>query len=341
MRSQVIVLLFFIQSMVSCQQIQDKAQPFDTVLAMHASNDQSSDLSNTNPTVANIIFRSKDGGQTWQNISAGLPTTLDVRRFFTEDNKAFLSFENNLYHFNTSSSIPLWEKDAFLINNVKDIYAGPHGLIGRNTEGDLLQKTNSSISWLPIFTSLPDHSVTTIVETVKGTLLACSRSGIYRSIDGGITWKHSFDKGWVIEMVESNGVILCTNDHGILRSADEGEHWDLVISEGGVGIALEKINGGFAAITYNTDSKTRRVRTSFDGGKSWQAIDGGGLAPDASITSIIQVGKQYFCGHPQGIFSSLDGGNTWQLILPSVDKKIFNLTVSEGVIYAIPRNGGC
>lgn len=144
----------------------------------------------------------------------------------------------------------------------------------------------------------------------------------------------------MIHMVESNGVLLCTNERGILRSTDGGEHWDLMISEGGVGIAVEVIESGFAAMTYNTESKSRRIRISEDGGKTWQAIDAG-LPPSANIASIKQVGETFFCGHPDGIFRSDDRGKTWKLILPSIKEKVFNLSVSGNVIYAIPQNGGC
>ena len=140
--------------------------------------------------------------------------------------------------------------------------------------------------------------------------------------------------------MESDGVLICTNQRGILRSADGGEHWDVVVSEGGVGIAAEIIEGGFAAITYNTESETRRVRISTDGGKTWQPIDSD-LPPSADIASIKQVGEYFFCGHPDGIFRSADRGKTWKLILPSIKEKVFNLSVSGNVIYAIPRSGGC
>jgi photosystem II stability/assembly factor-like uncharacterized protein len=143
-----------------------------------------------------------------------------------------------------------------------------------------------------------------------------------------------------MKLVESNGVLLATSQGGILRSTDDGETWDLVISEGGVGIAVERIKGGFAAITYNTESETRRVRTSYDGGKTWQPIDAG-LPANLSMTSIIQVGEYFFCGHPAGIFRSSDKGKTWKLVLPSIENKVFNLSVSGNVIYALPRIGGC
>ena len=143
-----------------------------------------------------------------------------------------------------------------------------------------------------------------------------------------------------MKLVESNGILLATSQSGILRSIDDGENWDLVISDGGVGIAVERIKGGFAAITYNTMSKTRRVRTSYDGGKIWLPIDAD-LPASPSIASIIQVGEYLLCGHPTGIFRSSDKGKTWKLLLPSIENKVFNLSVSDNVIYAIPRDGGC
>ena len=143
-----------------------------------------------------------------------------------------------------------------------------------------------------------------------------------------------------MKLVESNGVLMATSQGGIIRSTDDGENWNCVLNEGGVGIAVERINGGFAAITYNTESETRRVRTSYDGGKTWQPIDAG-LPASLSIASIIQVGEYFFCGHPTGIFRSSDKGKTWKLLLPSIENKVFNLFVSGNVIYAIPRDGGC
>ncbi|MCA1481418.1 hypothetical protein I6F37_41555 [Bradyrhizobium sp. NBAIM08] len=82
------------------------------------------------------------------------------------------------------------------------------------------------------------------------------------------------------------------------------------------------------------------MRTTYDGGKTWQAIDAG-LKGDQRTASIVQLGENFFCGHPDGIFRSSDKGKTWKLIRSSVDNKVFNLFVSGNIIYAIPRSGGC
>jgi len=179
-----------------------------------------------------------------------------------------------------------------------------------------------------------------VFETAGGTVfIVCDRGrGLFRSTDNGKNWKEVSRGVW--KLVESNGVLMANSINGIIRSTDDGETWETAISEGGVGIDIAPIDGGFAAITFNTQSDTRRVRTSYDGGKTWQAIDAD-LPPSMKISSIIQVGDYFFCGHPNGIYRSGDKGKTWQLILPSIENKVFNLSVSGNVIYAIPSAGGC
>ena len=131
----------------------------------------------------------------------------------------------------------------------------------------------------------------------------------------------------------------------------------VVISEGSVAFDVKQINGGFAAITASSETKTRSLRTSYDGGKTWQPIDAGlqnkvlidsiwrtwddRPRVQAFMTSIIQVGENFLCAHPDGIFRSSDKGKTWKLLLPSIEGKVFNLFVSGNVIYAIPSKGGC
>src|SRR5205085_526560 len=111
-------------------------------------------------------------------------------------------------------------------------------------------------------------------ETAGGTIFIVSDRGLFKSTNSGKSWKQLPAGAWG-KIVESNGVLLATSQQGILRSTDDGENWALVISEGGVGIDVEQIEGGFAAINYSTAAKTRRIRTSYDGGKTWQAIDAG------------------------------------------------------------------
>ncbi len=295
---------------------------------------------------ANIVFKSTDGGQTWQDISEGLPEPVkdeygvyrDV--FFANDNGLYLTAGNGIYHNKPNSKAPFWKKEIFPDEH-SSITPGKTGVFAYNYwDGQLLQKITGTSVWSPMYTNFQQKRVRTVFETAGGTVFIGSDKGLFKSTNSGKTWKHVHAGGWVMKLVESNGVLVATSMRGIIRSADDGENWALVVSEGGVGIAVERIQGGFAAITFNTQSNTRRVRTSYDGGKTWQPIDAG-LPAQLSIASIIYVGEYFFCGHPTGIFRSSDKGKTWKLLLPSIENKIFNLCVSGNVIYAIPRDGGC
>jgi photosystem II stability/assembly factor-like uncharacterized protein len=287
----------------------------------------------------NVVFKSNDGGQTWQDISEGLPENPQRDGFFADEDGLFLHSGNGLFHSASNSTIPFWTKVAFPDDH-NSIAPGKHGIVAFNSNGQFLQRVNGTGSWEPVYSGFQGGQVRTVFESEKGIVFVGSEKGLFRSTNNGNTWKQVQQGGWAMKLVESNGVLIATSQKGIIRSADNGETWDVVISEGGVGIAVEKINGGFAAITYNTKSETRRVRTSYDGGKTWQFIDAG-LPPSPMIASIIQVGDYFICGHPDGIYRSSDKGKTWKLILPSVENKVFNLSGAGRVIYAVAKEGGC
>ncbi|HLG38149.1 MAG TPA: hypothetical protein VI461_00725 [Chitinophagaceae bacterium] len=306
--------------------------------------DSQQKLNRNKPGVVNIVFKSADGGQTWQDISEGLPENLQGDGiqgdgFFANESGLYLRAGNGIYHSKPNSTAPFWKKEIFP-DIQGSIAPGRTGIFAYNYDGQFLQKINGTSVWSPMYTNFHEKEIRTVFETAGGTVFIGSNSGLFKSTNSGKTWKQVHTGGWVMKLIESNGILLATSQGGIIRSTDDGENWDRVISEGGVGIAVERIKGGFAAITFNTKSNTRRVRTSYDGGKTWQPIDAD-LPAQLSIASIIQVGEYFFCGHPTGIFRSSDQGKTWKLLLPSIENKVFNLSVSGNVIYAIPRDGGC
>lgn len=329
-----ILILVLLHSLITCQDIQAQDSVFNfNFISNNTMSEKNVDLG------SNSVYQSTDNGLTWKDIGASLPGNLKNKAFFVNNGTFSLLSDCQIYHFKNGSTSVTWEKEYSLGINIKDIYTCKSILIGRSTEGDFFQKLNASGLWLPI--QMPNSMVRTVLETQAGTLFVGCDNGIFKSSDKGNSWKHVFEDGIALNMVESNGIIIAGAQQGILRSTNGGESWDWVLREGGVGISTEVIDGGFAAITYNTTSKTRRVRISTDAGVSWQAIDGGGLTPTPSIASIKQVGKNFICGHPDGILISSDRGKTWKLVLPTIKNKVFNLSVVGKIIYAIPLNGGC
>jgi photosystem II stability/assembly factor-like uncharacterized protein len=329
----------------------------------------------TKSTPVTIIFRSADGGQTWQDISEGLPENLQregVRRdgFFANDRGLYVRAGNGVYHSEPNSTTRFWTKDIFP-GEQRSIAPGKNGIFAYNFRGQFLQKINGQRDWSPMYANFQEQAVrlnrtidwmyknykekqvSSVFETTGGTVFVGSNNALYKSTNSGKTWKYVHVGGWVMKMVESNGVLLAASSQGILRSTDDGENWDRVISEGGAAIAVERIDGGFAAIAYNTITKTNTIHISLDSGKTWNAIGEelqpswssllmkkiGGLQSSLNISSIKQVGKYLICGRSDGIFRSSDMGKTWKLLLPSIENKGFNLSVSGNVIYAIPNKG--
>jgi photosystem II stability/assembly factor-like uncharacterized protein len=336
MNSYHVVFLLFLPAFFACNEVSEDAQA--SLFSSFTASQQP--LEKAGSGASNIVFQSADGGHTWQDVSAGLPADLSTENFFVCNSELYLRAKNGMYHSNAFSKTPVWAPAPSLDKYSTAVTTGRAGILAFNNGGNFFQKLHGTDIWLPVFTNFSDHSVRTVFEAADGSILIGCDSGIFKSKDQGKTWNHVHENGWVIQIVESEGVLICTNVQGILRSTDGGEHWEVVLSEGGVGIDVEVIKGGFAAITYNTESETRRLRTSSDGGKTWYAIDAG-LPPSSLISGIKQVGETFYCGHPEGIYRSADKGKTWELLLPSIGKKVFNLSVLGNVIYAVPMNGGC
>lgn len=293
----------------------------------------------TLPETPFSVLQSSDGGLTWQDISAGLPEEVKEVSCFGDESGLYVRAGHDLFHTQPNASVPYWTQET-LPDPYGLIAPGDSGIVAFNSSGQFSQRSIGIPVWSSVYSNFPEKSVHTVFETATGTVLIGTDSGMYKSDDKGNTWKPVNSGGWVRKLVESNGVLLATSQGGILRSTDEGEHWDYVVREGGVGIDVARIQGGFAVINFNTESHTRRIRASYDGGLNWKPIDAG-LPPTLSISSIVEVDGNFFCGHPKGIYQSTDNGKSWKMIVPTVENKVYNLFVSGKVIYAVPMDGGC
>jgi photosystem II stability/assembly factor-like uncharacterized protein len=314
------------------------------------------------------VFKTTDGGQTWQDITMGLPQNLQVdsirgNSFFTNDKGLYLRVGNELYHSTTNATGSFWTKEI-LPGEDSSIASGKSGIPANNYWGVNLKTTNGTSVWSPIFEIFQRTGIRTVFETTGGALFIGTDSGFFKTANQGKTWKHVHTGSLVGHLAELDGVLVAISTGRIIRSTDDGENWEPVISEDSTAFDVKPIKGGFVAITSNSMSnspKTSRLSTSYDGGKTWQSIHSSlrdkvvidsirrtwndrindRLRANAVMTSIIQVGDAFFCTHRDGIFRSSDKGKTWKLLLPSVDGKGFGLFVSDNVIYAVRSRGGC
>ena len=314
---------------------------------------------------AKLVFKSTDGGQTWQDISKGLPENLgqdSIRgnNVFANDQALFVKVGSELYHSTSNATAPFWTKEISPGQH-SSVAAGKSGILANKYWAVNFKKIDGTSVWSPMFENLQGPRMRSTFETAAGAIFIGTDEGIFKTDNSGETWKLVYAGGFVGHLAEANGVLLAIGMKRIIRSTDNGENWTRVVSEDSVAFDVKSISGGFAAITSNSEENTpntSRLSTSYDGGKTWRPFDAGNKVFIDSIWRtwenrprvqalgglVTQVGDNFLCVHRQGIFRSSDKGKTWKLLLPSVNNKFFNLIFSGNVIYAIPSmpgKGGC
>ncbi|WP_257386201.1 WD40/YVTN/BNR-like repeat-containing protein [Tahibacter caeni] len=127
------------------------------------------------PTIANGVFKSTDGGNTWAHASSGLPR-----------------------HAGAGSSH--WNVLALAINpaNPQILYAGLNNLSGASALGDVYKSTDGGATWTQasagiagqdvraLYIDPNDASGDTIYAGTGGT--GANPGGVYRSTNGGVSW---------------------------------------------------------------------------------------------------------------------------------------------------------
>jgi len=354
MQIHILAFLFFFQSFAACQQDHGNPLPLTASIGLQSTASGPQCAEKAQPTAANIVFQSTDGGQTWQDVSAGLPVDFGVGRIFADGSEVFLASESGLYHSSTALVAPKWEKELFLNEKISDVFPGQNGLYASSYRNGFFKGILGTGIWTPMHNALKDKTVRTVFETPNGNIFVGCESGIFKSTDGGSTWKQVFDEG-VNSFAASGDVLICGSYRGMLRSTDGGEHWDLVLTGAGGAYNTKLIGVRFVTITdgdkpwneASSDGMTNRLYSSADNGKTWQRMDEGiaqirigdemfdFFPPTRVINDIEQAGEYLFCSLNAGIFRSSDWGKTWELVRPSNGKKMLNLAVSGKVIYAV------
>ena len=210
---------------------------------------------------AKIVFKSTDGGQTWQDISKGLPENLredGIRgnSFFANDKGLFLRVGNGLYHSTPNATAPFWTK-ALLPGEYSSIAPGKSGMVEYNYWTVNVKKTNGTSVWSPIFDTFQTPVIRSAFETAGGAIFIGTQKGFFKTDDNGATWKYVYAGSLVGHMAELDGVLLATNWRRIIRSTDNGENWALVTSDTSVAWDVKPIKGGFAAMTSTSASNPR------------------------------------------------------------------------------------
>lgn len=230
-------------------------------------------------------------------------------------------------------------------------------------DGGVWQTTDSGVVWKPISDGARIASVGAIalapsdpkviyVGTGESDIRSSlsSGDGVYRSGDGGRTWKHVGLEGTrqisriVVDPKNEDVVYVGALGHaygpnqerGVYKSTDRGEHWTKVLDQGPeTGVSDLAICGSNPNLLFAGTWHTRRPQWSVyapidgpggglfrsqDAGQTWTRLNGHGL-PDGDWgrigVDVAPDGRRIYAliqAKKSGLYRSDDGGENWNLV---------------------------
>jgi photosystem II stability/assembly factor-like uncharacterized protein/pimeloyl-ACP methyl ester carboxylesterase len=233
------------------------------------------------------IFKSTDGGASWNGINTGL----------------------NLWPIETVVIDP---------NNSNTIYAGVPSSIAKSIDG--------GSNWTIINTGLPLLPMTAIAvdPTDANTIYAGSNfnsGGLFKTVNGGANWTVLNAN---LAAVNVRGIVIDPNNHstiyaatfqGVLKTTNGGTSWNLV----NVGLLDPNVSSLVLSVsdslTLYAASFHGGIFKSTNGGSSWIPINVG--LTDSTVLCVVEDTSNpatMYAGTSAGLFKSIDQGNSWNLL---------------------------
>ena len=223
------------------------------------------------------IFRTLDGGNSWQNVQ----------------------------------SFPLggsWYHIDFVDQNVG--FMGSNGAIVRTTDGGQSWILRSWYPNCPVIFGM--DFISADVGLVGGLMAGGSDEGIFKTTTGGQIWRLKYPHAVNDVIYLTNDVVISIDGIETIKSIDGGETWQRTFGQVPTGLVdMEKIDEN----TVMGVSGAGDVWKTMDGGFSWrQTLVGEGDLPAMWAIKFRDAMNGHVVGQSGAIFSSTDGGETWTRI---------------------------
>ena len=263
----------------------------------------------------NGMYRSDDGGKRWQPI--GLDQGKHIGRILVDPHDADTVLVGVLGHY-------------FGPNKERGVYRSTDG--GKTWKQTLFVDADTGVVDLAADPSDPSIVYAAAWQVRNYPWLSYFQpnagpgSGLYKSTDGGVTWKRIKGNGWPtgtlarigIATASGNRVYAVVNsanprkDSGLYRSDDGGATWQAVSHESWLP------NDYFSRITVDPQDRDRiysagqSIRRSDDGGKHWDIFKGAPGGDDYHFLWIDPRDTQrMIAASDQGAVVTVNGGKSW------------------------------
>lgn len=266
------------------------------------------------------FLRSDDGGSTWEDLTATSP------RFAVWPPIVFIdatSSPSTVYTYDMSWSMWRSTDRAETWSQLSQEEADQAeqtapGLQGRDFQGNVTDADTGSVF---------NEVAGPIDPTDSSIQYAGTPEGVYKSTDGGTTWKKAstgLTSAAVWRLVadpSSASILYAAASAGIFKTTDGGATWNMIL--GGQGSIVIAPSSPSTLYAWTSAGLFR----SDDGGTEWAELTGSGLAPrpegwgpmfgglllvaaDDPDTLFAASGAEF-----RQLFRSTDGGNSWSQVL--------------------------
>jgi len=230
------------------------------------------------PTNTNVMYTAGVAGGIWKTTNSGMSWT-------------------SLDDFMTNLAVCTMVLDP---NNSEIIYAGTgegYYNVDAIRGAGIFKTTNAGLSWTQLPSTANDNFafVNNLAPHPENsdTLLAATRSGLWRSLDGGNTWT-LVESGGLTAVKALDVIFHPTNPQivlaafgsfysdGIYRSTDGGANWqkitsNLPINSGRISLAISPSHPNivYASIANKSDNTLLGLYKSSDAGVTWELVNQG------------------------------------------------------------------
>ncbi len=259
------------------------------------------------------VYRSTDHGDTWRQITSGLPRYNNIENIVNHSTGQllaahssegiFLSFDGGITW--APSNNGLTEKSVYSLSIHSD------GRIFAGTFRGIFYSTDDGASWTK-FASFPDKFVRALLINSQGHIFAGTEGfGAHRSTDGGNTWTEINaglpDFARVNCIVEDHqGNMFAVANREIYRSADNGANWSQINT------GLPDFSS-FNAVYINADgdlfaASSWGLYRSQNVGASWEKIG----TPNMIVEDIAMTAAgNIWAATTRGVFRAKVGDDQW------------------------------
>jgi ligand-binding sensor domain-containing protein len=239
-------------------------------------------------TLRGGVFRSRDNGNSWQPVNAGLKR-LEVKALMTTGDDLYAGTGDGVYRLNESGthwSVVTTGLDDVLVHALArsadgTLYAGTSG------KGILYFKRQST-GWVRGHHGLKDHEGmienfirVLVIDQDQSIFAGTFGGGVFRSADGGMTWRpisRALPNDSIRGIVLLDQGLIVATGNGIFKTVDKGKQW-IPLNKGLTNLAIQVLIGSGSGVLYaGTSAGVFRS----DDGLTWIAVNQGleaGMAP--------------------------------------------------------------